>query len=165
MAKSSKKKAVTGKAKPAKGKAKSGRSVGQLLSLIIVLAILVGVSVTTTLMLTGTIAIYDKGIGTIPSINEAKMLCDDEIRETQKGVRSLHLDDRSSHHHDASQRYKLFYEIDLYKGKTKQEGVQKFYANCFVDEVKGRVTVFEMFEAQDYKPPPLRKSGGNAFGM
>ncbi len=144
---------------------KKKASSGHILSLIVALAILLTISVTATLMLTGVVTIYEAGVGEIPSIVEAQDLCDKEVKNSSDRLRSYHLDDRSSSFDASINRYKLFYIIDVYQGKTDQEGITHFFINCFVDPNRGRITTFEMNEEKDYKPSALRNRSGNAFGM
>ncbi|MBX2810101.1 MAG: hypothetical protein KTR20_15890 [Cellvibrionaceae bacterium] len=136
--------------------------VGGLIGLLLALMV---TSVATSLMAVGIIDLFPKSNGKVHSMTDAQFICDKALRaEHGEALRSFVVDDHSSHFDDASGRYKMFYEIDMFKGGAKQQGVNKFYANCFVS-ANGRIRNMDLFEEKSYVPKAVRRTKGNAFGI
>ena len=78
---------------------------------------------------------------------------------------SLSVDDRSSLFDKGEGKFKLYYQLDLYREGSRGAGVSTFYVNCFVSAARGNIQRIEYLEQLDFKPKAVRREKGNAFGF
>ncbi|MBX2809645.1 MAG: hypothetical protein KTR20_13555 [Cellvibrionaceae bacterium] len=137
----------------------------QLAGLIVLLLLLMVTSVVTSLMAVGIVDLFPEGSAQVQSMTDAQFICDKALRsEYGQTLRSFVVDDHSSHFDGQSSRYKMFYEMDMYREGNKGQGVNRFYVNCFVS-ANGRIRNLELFEEKTYTPKAVRRTKGNAFGL
>jgi hypothetical protein len=150
---------------PVKAK-KQSKLMYQIIGLVVVLFILISVSTVATLMLTGTVAIPTGKASPISYIVDAEKVCVRRVRADHgAAVNAVVVDDRSSTFDESSGLYKLFYDLTLYRDGDPNAGVSTFYVNCFVSSSQGNVSRIEYLEKLDFKPKPVRRKTGNAFGF
>ena len=136
----------------------------QVVGLVALLFILMTTSVVTTLMATGIIDISQQTDGPANSMTDAQFICAKALKAEHGGkMQSFALDDHSSRG-DESGGYKMFYELNMFRGGDRNSGVTKFYVNCFVTS-SGRVRRLDLFEEKPYVPKAGKRSHGNAFGL
>jgi hypothetical protein len=76
------------------------------------------------------------------------------------------IDSHSSRYDQKINRYKMFFNLDVYpkRGKDK-EIAAPYFLNCYVHGSRGSVTHFESMEDKETSPQPQRKPEGNIFGF
>jgi hypothetical protein len=75
------------------------------------------------------------------------------------------IDDRSSLFDKASGRFKMFYQLDVYRDATERSGVKTVYVNCAVSAQHGTISKVEYLEQQEEQTKAIRRQRGNAFGF
>ena len=80
-------------------------------------------------------------------------------------LRFITLDRHSSRYDERSNRFKMYYRLDLY-GRNKTSGqTTEYFLNCFVHASRGSVTHFESVENKRQDPEAHRKPGSGFFGI
>ena len=145
--------------------AKKDHSRLQVICLVVLLILLVVTSVTTALMATGVIKVSEKS-GSIASMTDAQLLCDQELRKDYGvAMNSFVVDDRSSHFDNNTGKFKMFYEMEVYRDASQQTGTKIFFVNCFVSGKRGTITRMDYLEQKDFVPKAGRRTHGNPFGL
>ena len=145
---------------------KPNKIVKQIIGLVVVLALLVAISTLATLMVAGKIEILPEAAEPIGYIGDAENICHHQVMQDHGDMlAAISIDDRSSHYDQASGKYKLFYQLDVYRDANKQSGVNVFYVNCMVSSSRGVIARMEYLEQVDFKPKAIRREKGNAFGF
>ena len=137
----------------------------QIVVLILLLLLLMTTSVVTSLMAVGIIDLFPDEGKSVNSMTDAYIVCNDAIKsEHGEQVRSVMMDDFSSRFDEVSGRYKMFFEVDMFREKQNQAGINKFFVNCFVSP-NGRIRALDLFEEKPYIPKAGKRTTGNAFGL
>lgn len=101
------------------------------------------------------------------TLTDAQLECEQEAKdEFGKRLHLITLDRHSSRFEKKSNRFKMFFNVDVYpkRGKNTDIAVPHFL-NCFVHGSRGSVVHFESVEDKEYSPRPQRQSTGNIFGF
>jgi len=137
----------------------------QVVGLIMLLVILVIISVTTGLLVTGQIKM-PTAKPQVSSILSAQDICDDEIRKDKGAMLNSYVVDSLSSRYDAAMgKFKMFYQIELYLDKSRQTGTAIYYVNCFISARRGVITQMDYMENKSFVPKAVRRTNGNAFGL
>lgn len=146
-------------------KENKSKNLMQIVVLIIALVILILLAATATLVSLGVIELGSSN-PPVKSLIDAELLCDTEIRnDYEETLSSFFVDDRSSRFDNKEGKYKLFYQMQVYRDGNKKGGVETYYVNCFVSSAKGAVTDMRYYEDRDFTGKPIRRTKGNAFGL
>lgn len=151
----------------------NGRSTRRLTVGVIAGAVsVIGAAIVATL---GANGVIDLGIGDGSSnkgyrnitLTDAQLECEQEARrEFGQRLRMITIDNHSSRYDRKINRYKMFFDLDMYpkKGKNKNTAVP-YFLNCTIHGSRGSVTHFEVLEDKEMSPQPHRKPEGNIFGF
>ncbi len=150
-----------------KVKSKSSNPIkSQLIYLFVVLIVLIAISTIATLMATGTIEVSAPPADPVENITDAESMCNQRVKNDHGAMlNAFAVDDLSSRYDAASGRFKMFYEVELYRDDSRQTGTQRFYVNCFVASAEGVIARVEYLEQKDFKGKPVRRQHGNIFGF
>lgn len=145
---------------------RANKMVCQVLSLLAILLALVAISAVATMVLTGAVEVGAVKSEPINFIADAEKMCDARVRNDHQGVlSSMTIDDRSSLFDKASGRFKMFYQLDVYRDTTRRTGVKTIYVNCDVSGQHGTISKVEYLEQEEEKTKAIRRQRGNAFGF
>ena len=145
---------------------KNNKITFQILGLLVLLVLLVSISTVGTLVLTGTVEMGVGDASPIAYIIDAEKVCVRRIKEDHgKNVSAVSVDDRSSFFDKEAGKYKLHYQLELFRDAAKKSGVSAFFVNCVVSASSGRIFRIEYLEQMDFKPKAVRREKGNAFGF
>ena len=141
----------------------------KVVGLVMLLITLIGVSVAVTLMAIGTFDVAEvvkKKGKSVGDIFEAEKICHARI-ELDYGdlLNSIELDERSGRYDKSGGEYQLFYQLNVYRDKTKRTGVKVFYTNCYISSVDGFVTRMEYLENGGGESNVLKRSDTNFIGL
>lgn len=138
----------------------------QILGLLVLLFLLISVSTVATLVLTGTVEVSSRNAQPIAYIVDAEKVCVRRIKgDHGDNVSAVSVDDRSSFFDKGAGKYKLHYQLELFRDGVKQSGVSVFFVNCAVLASNGVISRIEYLEQLDFKPKAIRREKGNAFGF
>ncbi len=138
----------------------------QIFALIGVLIFLVIVSVVTMLIATGTVEVSTPQGPPISYVSDAEAVCGKRVRQDQgAALSSMAVDDHSSYFDEKNNRFKLFYEVEVFNGSDKQSGVKRLFVNCVVASSNSAISRMEYLEEGEFKPKAIRREHGNAFGF
>ena len=148
---------------------------GLTVGVIIATASVIGFTIAITLGLSGELGLRSFALGGGASdddyrnvtLTDAQLECEKEARE-EFGERLwiITLDSHSSRYEGNINRYKMFFNLDVYPERGKNTNIAVPYLlNCTVHGSRGFVTHFESLEYKDFKPQPQRKPEGNIFGF
>ena len=101
------------------------------------------------------------------TLTDAQLECEKEARdEFGERLRLITVDSHSSRYDQKLNRYKMFFNLDVYpkRGKNRDIAVP-YFVNCYVHGSRGSVTHFESLEDKEVTSQPLRKPSGNIFGF
>lgn len=102
----------------------------------------------------------------ISYIVDAEKVCERRMKaDYGNEISALAVDDRSSFFDEPSGRYKLHYQLELFRNGAKQSGVNLFYVNCVVTASSGDIRRIDYLEQLEFKPKAVRRETGNAFGF
>jgi hypothetical protein len=141
----------------------------KVVGLVVLLITLSGVSVAVTLMAIGTFdaaEVVKKKGKSVGDIFEAEKICHARIRSDYgDALNSIGLDERSGRYDKSGEEYQLFYQLNVYRDKTKRTGVNVFFTNCYISSVDGFVTRMEYLENGGGKSEVLKRSDTNFIGL
>lgn len=138
---------------------------GQMVGLFLVLLLLVALSTVGTLVAVGVID-FSEETHPVGSITDAESICNGRVKSDYgESLNAITVDEFSSRYDQQTGVYKMFYELNVYRGKGKTSGVNTFYVNCFVSANNGGIKRIDYLEQKDFKPKAIRRSHGNAFGF
>lgn len=145
---------------------KKNSAMYQMLGLSVLLLLLISVSTVATLVLTGTVEVSTNKGSAVTYIVDAEKLCERRMKaDYGNEISTLAVDDRSSFFDEPGGRYKLHYQLELFRNGAKQSGVNLFYVNCEVTASSGDIRRIEYLEQLEFKPKAVRRETGNAFGF
>lgn len=103
------------------------------------------------------------------TLTDALLKCQEKARD-QFGDRLKHItfDSHSSRYDQKSNRYKMFFNLELYPrrmGQNAKANATPHFLNCFVHGSRGSVTHFESVEDVQESTSPRRKPEGGLFGF
>lgn len=149
----------------AQAKKKQADSTFQLMALLLILLALIALSTVGTLVAVGVID-FSEEAQPVGSITEAEGICNSRVKgDYGDSLNAMTVDDFSSRYDQQSGTYKMFYQLDVYRGSGKKSGVDVFYVNCFVSASDGDIDRIDYLEQKDFKPKAIRRTHGNAFGF
>ncbi len=100
------------------------------------------------------------------TLTDAQLACQEKARDRfGKRLRTITYDSHSSRYDKSMNRYKMFFNLDIYPKKRENNQTVNYYVNCFVHGSRGSVTHFESVENKPVKTSPLREPDGNIFGF
>ncbi|GAB1255848.1 hypothetical protein NBRC116494_03500 [Aurantivibrio plasticivorans] len=100
------------------------------------------------------------------TLTDAAMECQNFAQEKfGKRLRFITLDRHSSRYDERSNRFKMYYRLDLYGRNSSSGETTEFFLNCFVHASRGSITHFESVENKQEQPGARRQSDGGFFGL
>jgi hypothetical protein len=145
---------------------KNNKVTYQILGMMALLLVLISISTVTTLVLTGSVQVGSGDATPIAYIVDAEKVCVRRIKsDYSQRVSTVDVDDRSSFLDKDAGKYKLHYQLELFRDIAKKSGVNTFFVNCVVSAANGKITRIEYLEQLDFKPKAVRREKGNAFGF
>jgi hypothetical protein len=138
------------------------------IGLVVLLLILIGTSVGVTLMAIGTVEVEvaKKNGKPVGDIYAAEKICHARIRlDHGETLNSINLDERSGRYDKTGGQYQLFYQLNIYRDKTKRTGVTVFYSNCYISSADGFVTRMEYLEHGEGGSDVSKRDDTNSIGL
>ena len=140
------------------------------IGLVVFLLVLIGTSVGVTLIAIGA---FDAEVAErkakgkfVADIFEAEKICQARIRLDHGDIlHSIALNERSGRYDKSGGQYKLFYQLSLYRDKTKRTGVAIFYSNCYIASANGSVARMEYVEDGDGSSEVSKRDDTNFIGL
>jgi hypothetical protein len=127
----------------------ANKMVYQVLGLLTVLLALVAISTVATMVLTGAVEVGAVKSEPINFIADAEKMCDARVRDDYQGVlNSVTIDDRYSLFDKDLGRFKMFYQLEVYRDVTKRSGVKTIYMNCDVSARHGAISRGEYLDQE-----------------
>lgn len=101
------------------------------------------------------------------TLTDAQLECEREARdEFGDRLRLITVDMHSSRYDQKLNRYKMFFNLDVYPKRGKNKNIPvPYFLNCYVHGSRGSVTHFESLEDKESSPQPQRRPEGNIFGF
>lgn len=101
------------------------------------------------------------------TLTDAQLTCQEEARSKYgKRLEYLSVDGHSSRFEEKDNRFKIFFNMNLYPRLKRQgERADEYYVNCYVHGSRGNVTHFEAMEKRKAKVSPLKKKQESLFGF
>jgi hypothetical protein len=158
---------VLGEAMAVKPKKNNNKKITyQILGMVALLFLLISISTVATLVLTGSVDVGLSEAEPVAYIVDAEKICVRRIKsDYSQRMSSVTVDDRSSFLDKDAGKYKLHYQLELFRDIAKKSGVNTFFVNCVVSAANGDITRIEYLEQLDFKPKAIRREKGNAFGF
>ena len=101
------------------------------------------------------------------TLTDAQLICEKEAHdEFAQRLKMITVDSHSSRYDEKSNRYKMFFDLDMYPKRGKEKSIAtNHFLNCFVHGSRGTITHFESVEDTEEESSPIRQKGGNLFGF
>lgn len=132
---------------------------------IIAALVLIGLSIGTTLYISGFLTGTSDGDGMALeniSLGDAYTICHNMTKKRyNKRLKTLFMDNHSSRYEHKVGLYKVFLKADIYMNKNK---FQPHWVNCFVRSSNGSISKYEVIRDKKAPDTPIRKNDGNIFG-
>lgn len=140
----------------------------KIIGLVVLLLVLIGASVGVTLMAIGTldVEVVKKQGKPVADIFEAEKICHARIRvDYGDALNSVNLDERSGRYDKINSEYQLFYQLNIYRDKTRRTGTAVFYTNCYISSTDGSIARMEYLEHEEAKSDVKKRSDTNFIGL
>lgn len=149
-----------------------GRTAAQTAGVITASILAIATLVATALFISGTLTLEMFGLGGDDggyrniTLVDAQLVCEAEARkEFAKRLKSITVDSHSSRFDEKSNRYKMYFNIDMYPKRGDSNIAVNHFLNCFVHGSRGSITHFESVEDREEGPKPIRETEGHIFGF
>ena len=140
----------------------------KIIGLVSLLLILIGASIGVTLMAIGTldVEVVKKQGKPVTDIFEAEKICHARIRvDHGDALNSVNLDERSGRYDKNNSEYQLFYQLNIYRDKTRRTGIAVFYTNCYISSADGSIARMEYLEHGETTSDVKKRSDTNFIGL
>ena len=150
-----------------------GRTAAQTAGVIVASGAAIIGLVVTALFISGTVTLEMLGFGGDGAggyrnitLVDAQLVCEAEARkEFAERLKSITVDSHSSRFDEKSNRYKMYFDVDMYPKRGNKNIAVNHFLNCFVHGSRGSVTHFESVEDREEGPKPIRETEGRIFGF
>jgi hypothetical protein len=140
----------------------------KIIGLVSLLLILIGASIGVTLMAIGTldVEVVKKQGKPVADIFDAEKICHARIRvDHGDALNSVNLDERSGRYDKNNSEYQLFYQLNIYRDKTRRTGIAVFYTNCYISSADGSIARMEYLEHGETTSDVKKRSDTNFIGL
>lgn len=142
----------------------------KVIGLVTLLLVLIGASVSVTLMAIGTFdvksVVTNKNAKPVDDIFEAEKICRAQILlDHGDSLHFINTDERSGRYDKNDGEYRVFYQLDIYRDATKRTGVNVFYSNCYISSVDGSVARMEYLQQEDGGSEVSKRDDTNSIGL
>ncbi len=136
----------------------------QLVTLVIAAIILVGATITTTVVIKKSLSGDADGNGyKNVTFTDAVLTCESEVKSRfADDIKTLAVDNHSSRYDSKFYIYKIFLNANVATKKHKHGNLH--YINCFVKSSNGRISKFDVFEDFEQQTEALTDKETNSFG-
>lgn len=152
------------KRKPMRRRAKI---IWQMAVLVLVLVVLAAISLVAFFTSETTFRSTFAGVGKsseVSSMLDAKLICDKKVKDKyDKSLQHSTLNDYSSRYEADFGGYKLFYDVNVYRSKRRNDGTDRFMFKCYVLS-DGNISQASVVKRVSRAPEASRKTKTNLFG-